>query len=419
MAMAARQQSQSSSAPLPPPRAARTVAGDGAETDVPLVLSLDDPLATDPEVVGGKAAALARARAAGVRTMPAAVLTTAVSRRYDSGGPVALDAELADVLERVAPDGGPLVVRSSSVVEDQATSSQAGQFETVLDVRGPERLRDAIEAVLESRRRARAEDQPIAVLVQPMAEPEIAGVAFGVDPVTGRSDHRVVVAVEGQPEPLVSGKVAGSRWVLDDRGHVVETDLNDGPHVPSSKLREVVGLGDRVSETFGGPQDIEWAVVDGQLVLFQSRPVTTEVRGFPVGPVYGPGPVAETFPEPLTRLEVDLWVPPLRKGVREALRISGAVSTREVDERDLVIVVDGRVALDLEVTGELTTRATTGLAARVRRLRSARTSPPRSTRTWPRCPTCAASRPGSWWRSSGGDGGRFGASTPTRSSWAW
>lgn len=366
------QPSAASSTPDAPPEAAfRPGADRPVDVGVPSVLSLEDPLATDPSVVGGKAAALARARSAGMRTMPAAILTTAVSRRFDAHGATVTDEELGEVLDRVAPDGEPLVVRSSSVVEDQAASSQAGQFETVLDVRGIEALRRAVEVVFESRARARAADQPIAVLVQPMAEPEIAGVAFGVDPVTGRSDHRVVVAVKGQPDPLVSGEVDGRRWVLDPRGHVLEREGHDGLHVSSSRLREVVALGERVAEVFGGPQDVEWAVVDGHLILFQSRPVTTEVRGVPHGPVFGPGPVAETFPEPLTRLEIDLWVPPLRKGVREALRISGAVSEREIEERELVIVVDGRVALDLEVTGEVSTSATRGLGARVRRLRSA------------------------------------------------
>ena len=68
-----------------------------------------------------------------------------------------------------------------------------------------------------------------------------------------------------------------------------------------------------VMKVFGGPQDTEWAIhTDGKLLLFQSRPITTEIRGVPRGPIYGPGPVAETFPEPLTELEQDLWVPPLR-----------------------------------------------------------------------------------------------------------
>ena len=57
--------------------------------------------------------------------------------------------------------------------------------------------------------------------------------------------------------------------------------------------------------------------------LLQSRPVTTEIRGVPPGPIYGPGPVAETFPEPLTELEHDLWVPPLREAVREAVLLAG------------------------------------------------------------------------------------------------
>ena len=51
----------------------------------------------------------------------------------------------------------------------------------------------------------------------------------------------------------------------------------------------------------------------------------------PRGPVYGPGPVAETFPEPLTELERDLWVPPLREAVREAVLLAGAATPAEVD----------------------------------------------------------------------------------------
>ena len=63
---------------------------------------------------------------------------------------------------------------------------------------------------------------------------------------------------------------------------------------------------------------MEWAIdAIGELWLLQSRPVTTEIEGAPRGPLYGPGPVAETFPAPLTRLEQDLWVPPLREAVRE------------------------------------------------------------------------------------------------------
>ena len=81
-------------------------------------------------------------------------------------------------------------------------------------------------------------------------------------------------------------------------------------------LDALVEVGSRVERTFGSHQDVEWAIgTDGTLWLLQSRPVTTEVRGVPQGPIYGPGPVAETFP--LDRAEdADLHVPsqPLHDG---------------------------------------------------------------------------------------------------------
>ena len=45
-----------------------------------------------------------------------------------------------------------LVARSSSVVEDMATSSMAGQFESVIGIRGFEAFVRAVSAVLDSRR---------------------------------------------------------------------------------------------------------------------------------------------------------------------------------------------------------------------------------------------------------------------------
>ena len=179
--------------------------------------------------------------------------------------------------------------------------------------------------MLDSRERAGAADQPIAVLVQPLIDPRFGGVMFGIDPVSGRTDRRIVTAVRGGPEPLVSGEVDGSRYVLEaPSGKVLEFAANDGPELGRADLRRLVALSDQVASVFGGPQDVEWAIAaDTQLWLLQSRPVTTEIRGVPRGPVYGPGPVAETFPEPLTELERDLWVPPLREAVAEAVLLAG------------------------------------------------------------------------------------------------
>lgn len=336
--------------------------------------TLDDDDATEVAFVGGKAAALANARAAGVHTLPGVVLTTAFCEDVDGGAPVEGHPDVARACEETADWSQGAVARSSSVVEDMGNSSQAGQFESVIGIDGLDELTDAVQVVLDSRERADATDHPIAVLIQPFVEPRFGGVLFGVDPVTGRPDRRVVTAVEGQPDPLVSGEVEGSRYVLEPDGSVVRFEAGDGPELPSDLLEQLVGMSDRVGEVFGEPQDVEWAVVDGQLLLLQSRPVTTEIRGIPHGPIYGPGPVAETFPDPLSALEADLWIPPLDAGVREALRLGGAVPDSALEGSDLVVVVDGYAAIDLERTGEAEDAGSgggSGVVRRIRRLRSA------------------------------------------------
>lgn len=342
----------------------------------PLVVDLRDESALDVALTGGKAAALARAAAAGLATLPGIVLTTSFSDTIDAGADVEGHPAVRDAFDRADGDGTDLVARSSSVVEDMAGSSMAGQFESVIGIRGREEFGAAVKAVLGSRAGAGATDQPIAVLVQPLIEPAFGGVMFGIDPVTGRGDRRVISAVRGGPEKLVSGEVDGSRYLLDTEAKVLEFDANDGPKLERADLRRLVALSQEVASVFGRPQDVEWAIsTDGKLWLLQSRPVTTEVRGVPRGPIFGPGPVAETFPEPLTELECDLWVPPLREAVREAVVLAGTATRGEVDASDVVVTVRGRVAMDLRFSGDVQSQRTLGQrlnpVPNLRRLRGA------------------------------------------------
>lgn len=318
------------------------------------VIDLDDPLAADPSVSGGKAASLAKATSSGVATLGGVVLTTAFSRAVDGGEAVPSSSVVAEAFRRAGGHDHALVARSSSIVEDSASSSMAGQFDSVIGIEGFDAFVEAVCTVLDSRVRAGASEHPIAVLVQPLIEPACGGVLFGVDPVTGRTDRRVVAAIAGGPEPLVSGERDGSRYLLDPQGRVLEHDDSDGPPIRNTDLRRLVQLSARVAEIFGAPQDVEWAIgVDGQLWLLQSRPVTTEIRGTPAGPVYGPGPVAETFPEPLSELERDLWVPPLRDGIRNAVLLAGTAESGQLERTEIVVTVGGYVAIDLQLAGEI------------------------------------------------------------------
>jgi phosphohistidine swiveling domain-containing protein len=323
----------------------------GAEAGL---LDFRDPDAERVDVVGGKAAALAIAARAGLPALEGLIVP--VGTELDAPGTAkALARELVRRLGAVA-----LAARSSSPSEDLAASSMAGQFQTVLHIEGEQALAAALIEVAGSggaaaQRLGLNEAPPVAVLVQPMVQ-GVGGVAFGVDPVTGRSDRRVIVCSGKGPDAVVSGRVPGVTHHLDATGRVLEVD--DPEHDPNGLLgrarcREIATLVDRSADVFGSPQDTEF-VIDGAgtLRLLQSRPVTTQVRGTPQGPVYGSGPVAETFPEPLTPLERSLWVEPLREALHEALLLSDVASPRKLRDRPVVVTVDGRVAVDLELVAD-------------------------------------------------------------------
>ncbi|SFF47402.1 PEP/pyruvate-binding domain-containing protein [Blastococcus tunisiensis] len=333
---------------------------DGSRTSPPSagrsVVPLDDETAEQRDVAGAKAAALATASRHGLPIVPGFVVTTAAVDRIAAGEP--LDDEILTAWRGLSQDGRhALVVRSSSTVEDLGDSSMAGRFESVVGVTGPDEFRRAVDVVVASRQEAAAGSdtltgrEPLAVLVQPLLDARSGGVLFGIDPVSGREDRLVVAAVDGGPDRLVSGEVDGDRYELDRTGRRTDVTRGDGgARLRRSQLRALARLAERTADVFGGPQDVEWAIDRaGRLRLLQSRPVTAEPRGRPVGPVLGPGPVAETFPEPLQPLETDLWVRPLREALRQALLLAGTAEVSAVEGSPLVTVLGGRVAVDLDL----------------------------------------------------------------------
>ncbi len=317
------------------------------------VVELGDEAATRPDVAGAKAAALAVARRAGLPTLGGFVITTEGTAALDCGW-CDVVAAMREAWHQLTADGRhALVVRSSSTVEDGAASSMAGMFTSVLDVRDWPAFREAVRVVLGSAKAVPGiEPAPMAVLVQPFLEPRFGGVLFGADPVTGRTDRKVLAAVAGGPDRLVSGEVDGARYTLGRHGKVVAAD-SPLPGLDASALRRLASLSAHAARVFGGPQDVEWAIGDdGRPVLLQSRPITALAPVDPGrGPVFGPGPVAETFPDALSTLEDDLWVTPLRDALSEALTLTGTAGGRRLSRSPLVVSIGGRIAVDLDLLG--------------------------------------------------------------------
>ncbi|UED84259.1 PEP/pyruvate-binding domain-containing protein [Streptomyces profundus] len=310
-----------------------------------VAVELTDPRAARAELTGGKAAALARASAAGLPVLPGFVVLPAGANQRGAD-PEQLWRRLSDEGRR------PLAVRSSSSAEDTADSAMAGRFVSVLDVRGLDAFRAALRAVRESAAAVEGPPAPMAVLVQPMLECRVGGVLFGADPVAGRTDRLLLSALPGGPDRLVSGAAQGESARLTPRGRPLDDTVSG--LLARAELRRLAALARRTRRIFGSPQDIEFgfAADTGRLHVFQSRPITA------MGPrprrgarLLGPGPVAETLPEPLLPLEEDLWVTPLSHGLATALDLGGAAARHRLRALPVVRTVQGRAVADLGLLG--------------------------------------------------------------------
>ncbi len=261
------------------------------------VLSLADIPSHDVERAGAKAARLGELAQAGFLVPDGFVLTTDAFGRFladNAFGPdispeaviaATLPADIAEALLAAANVLGdvPLAVRSSGVAEDLPDASFAGQYETVLDVRGGEALVAAVRRVFASAFSPRvtvyhaAQGQHtrarMAVLVQRQVEASAAGVAFTANPVTGNRAETVISAVQGSGERLVSGQKTPDEWIVRDQEAVCRA-AREGA-INADQALAVAALARRVEAHFGGRhQDIEWALAGGELVLLQARPIT-------------------------------------------------------------------------------------------------------------------------------------------------
>ena len=260
-----------------------------------VVLSLREAVHCSASEVGGKAVNLALLQDAGFHVPDGFVITadafvafvetsgfdadTSPNTVQTASLPVEVAAGLNQVLKQL---GGPVAMRSSGVAEDLAGASYAGQYETVLGVESTAQAEVALlhcwasafdEHVLRYHHANGNSGVPeMAVLVQRMVPAETAGVAFSANPVTGDRDEVVINAVPGLGDGLVAGKVDGEQWTV--RTGAAERADGRVAALGEDQAIGVAELARDVERYFGTPQDIEWAIADGQIHLIQARPIT-------------------------------------------------------------------------------------------------------------------------------------------------
>lgn len=203
----------------------------------------------------------------------------------------------------------PYAVRSSATAEDLPNASFAGQQETFLNVIGEKELLSAVQHCWASLFTDRAISYRmkngfgnrlvyLSVVVQEMVFPEVSGVLFTADPITG---HRHTISIDasfGLGEALVSGLVSADLYqvrknqiirkqiakkevaiyALPEGGTITKTipeAFQEIQALPNHKIIKLAEIGQQIEDHYGAEQDIEWGMVNGEFMILQSRPITS------------------------------------------------------------------------------------------------------------------------------------------------
>lgn len=250
------------------------------------VRGLDDPTASDVASSGAKGAGLARARAAGFPVLDGFVIPPACSQealtravdvlesRGTGGSRMAiighrLPDSLVEQIDNFSADlDAPYIVRSSSVLE--GSGEWSGAFTSVPEVLHGEVSQAAKSVwatcfsieVLELFEAAEMApgSASMGVVVQSEVQPDFGGAAM-VD----ASGAVTVNAVRGSPRDLMAGWVPGVKAVIEDgvlRGDECVDLMGEAQSLAIADMALKV-------EQVLGCNLIEWAIVEGDLILLQ------------------------------------------------------------------------------------------------------------------------------------------------------
>ena len=202
-----------------------------------------------------------------------------------------------------------VAVRSSATAEDLADASFAGQQDSFLNIKGNMDLIETIKKCFASLYTSRAtyyrhkkgfkhEDTSLAVVVQKMVDADRAGVVFSKDP-TFKNDNVIVEAVFGLGPGIVSGIITPDKYVVSKNMEISDKKISDkkiaitrdagGNEVQvklsrekslaqvlkDSEIIKIANISLKLEKHYQNPQDIEFAVENGEIYVVQTRAITT------------------------------------------------------------------------------------------------------------------------------------------------
>jgi len=233
-----------------------------------------------PDTIGNKAKNLRCLHKNKFRIPYTYVVPWTVYLQYQAGD-LSLIERMQQVLRKTLDPQKAYAVRSSATVEDSTSHSFAGQFKSVLNVRGADAVFAAVWSVWATteaqgvsqytqRKAHPAEPARMAVIIQEMVTPVYSGVVFSRNPMTGTSEI-VVEAVAGMGTALVQEGVTPERWV---RQHQAWVARPDDSQVPIQVMEQVAAGARRISKLLRKDVDLEWVYDGSQVVWVQMREIT-------------------------------------------------------------------------------------------------------------------------------------------------
>lgn len=231
-------------------------------------------------------------------------------------------------------------VRSSASNEDGGTYSNAGQYETCLDVRR-EDLKNAVETCLRSLNNVRAstysenflrgEAATMNLVIERMVDASFAGVMFSTDP--SDKNCALIEAVRGKGEELVSGSSSAYRYSIPKSGFRYE----DNGGINEKTLRLIYEEGLAIAGLYKTEADLEWVVDrEGKLFWLQLRPITAvsdcdpdefNPRHSLENHLLTSRNIGEMMPGAITPLSISTSVLAIDYGMRNMLKTVGAIKS--------------------------------------------------------------------------------------------
>lgn len=224
--------------------------------------------------------------------------------------PSQVEQEIVRAVNKIGVDAY-YAVRSSATAEDLAFASFAGQQDTYLNIKGEQSLLNSVKDCWASLFTDRAilyriqnkiehEKVYMSVVVQKMVLPEVSGIMFTADPVSG---HRGIISIDasyGLGEALVSGLVSPdlykfkkssseiySKTIAEKKLAImpiegggtkkveITGEKSTSQVMEDSQIITLAKLGMTIEKHYGCPQDIEWCMEKGILYVVQSRAITS------------------------------------------------------------------------------------------------------------------------------------------------